>query len=74
MRARVEKVDVLGWNKSNIVGFIQLMLMLIIHMLLHLGTVKVMWVLGPLTFPLTNIIVVLMVEILWHLRVVIIYS
>ena len=54
---------------NNIVGVIQLILLVTIHLVLHIIMVKVVWFLIPPTFPPKKLIVSLMVLILCHITV-----
>ena len=47
----------------HLVGIIQLLLMMVLHLVFLLAMVKLVWVLGPPTFPPRNFIVALMVVI-----------
>ena len=51
----------------HLVGVIWIIIMVILHLMLQLVTVKVVWVLGPLTFTPIKMIVSLVVAILCRL-------
>ena len=54
-------------------GFIQLIIMLVLHLVFHMLMIKVVWFIGPPTFPPINFIVGLVVLIFCCVRVVIIF-
>ena len=56
-----------------VVGIIQLVIMFILHLMLLISVVKVVWVLGPPTFPSRNFIVGLIMVFLCYIRVGIIH-
>ena len=72
-RYKYGKISVITQHSPRIylsVGIIKLVMIVVLTYVLHLVTVKVVWVLGPPTFPPIKLVVGFMVLILCHRGVV----